>query len=212
MYLPKYFKEERVAVLHELIRARPFATLVTTGPNGLDASHIPMVLDAREGALGILRGHLAKGNPQWKEYAAGSPALAIFAGAHHYISPSWYPSAEEHGKAVPTWNYAVVHAHGPLRLETGKEALFHHVRSLTDQQESGRTPRWGVEKAPAEFIDGMLGAIVGVEMEIVRLEGKWKMSQNRPPQDHPGVIAGLRREGDEDAEEIARWIEEHPFE
>jgi transcriptional regulator len=207
VYLPNHFKEERVEVLHQLVRSQPFATLVTLGPRGLEASHIPMVLHPQAGALGTLRGHLAKGNPQWRDASPDVQALAIFAGAHHYITPSWYPSAAEHGKAVPTWNYAVVHAHGVLRFVTDKEILLRHVRSLTEQHEAGRRPEWNVGMAPPDFIDGMLGGIVGVEMEIARLEGKWKMSQNRPPADWPGVVSGLRQDGDEDAAEIAKWIE-----
>src|SRR6185437_133830 len=191
MYIPQAFEEERLPVLHELIRSQPFCSFVTMGASGLFASHIPMVLHAVEGSLGVLHGHISRANTQWRDFNPDVQALAIFTGAHHYISPSWYPEKSEHGKVVPTWNYAVVHAYGNLRTIERAEWLSAHLRELTDRHESvGREP-WKVTDAPADFIESMLNGIVGLELTITRLEGKWKMSQNRSERDRKGVIEGL---------------------
>ena len=204
MYIPSHFQEERAEVLHEFIRAHPFATLVTQGPAGMIASHIPLLLDA---SASILRGHLARANPQWKEFEVGVDALVIFNGPHHYISPSWYPSKAEHGKVVPTWNYVAVHAYGRIRIVEDRDRLLDHLRKLTDSQEAGNPDRWRVDDAPADYIEGLTRAIVGVEIEIGRLEGKWKVSQNRPAADRQAVAARLREFGDESALAMAELIE-----
>jgi transcriptional regulator len=191
MYIPRAFVEERLPVLHELIRSQPFCSLVTVGASGLFASHLPMVLHGNQGAWGVLHGHLARANAQWRDFNPEVEALTIFSGAHHYISPSWYPEKSEHGKVVPTWNYAVVHAYGNLRTIEKAEWLSNHLWELTSQRESAAAVPWKVTDAPAEFIESMLKGIVGLELTITRLEGKWKMSQNRSERDRRGVIRGL---------------------
>ena len=194
MYLPKYFAEQRVTVLHALIRAHPLAALVTRGEGGLDASHIPMEIDAQPAPYGTLRGHIAHANSLWRDGTEGDGALAIFRGPDAYVSPDWYPSKREHGKVVPTWNYAVVHAHGALRFIEDRDWLRGLVERLTLRHEGGRPRPWQVDDAPAAFIEQLLGAIVGIEMRVTRLEGKWKASQNRPPADRNGVRDGLAGE------------------
>jgi transcriptional regulator len=194
MYLPRHFEETRPEILHALMRACPLATLVTHSPDGLEANHIPLHLDADAGAHGILRGHVARANPLWK-LAAGAEALAIFHGAEGYISPSWYPTKQEHGKAVPTWNYVVVHARGPLRTIEDADWLRAQIDALTRDHEAGFAHPWSVADAPADYIDSMVSAIVGIEIEITRLEGKWKASQNQPPANRQGAAAGLTARG-----------------
>lgn len=191
MYIPRAFEEKRLPVLHELIRSQPFCSLITMGASGLFASHIPMVLHGDQGSFGILHGHLSRANMQWRDFDPGVEALAIFSGAHHYISPSWYPEKSEHGKVVPTWNYAVVHAYGNLRTIENAEWLSAHLRELTDRQESATPAPWEITDAPADFIESLMKGIVGLELTITRLEGKWKVSQNRSERDRQGVIEGL---------------------
>ena len=207
MYLPAQFEEKRIEVLHELIRTHPLAALVTLGPQGLDANHVPMLLDPEPAPYGTLRFHLSRANPQWKDFSNEAGALAIFSGPEHYITPLWYESTREHGRAVPTWNFVMVHAHGHLALFEG-EALRRHVEELTERHESGFEPPWRVSDAPAGFIDGMLKGIIGVEMTIERLEGKWKVSQNRTDDDRAGVIAGLDEMNTPESIEMARLVEE----
>ncbi len=196
VYNPQHFREERIEILHGLIRARSLATLVTLNLSGLEASHVPLLLDPDPAPRGTLRGHLSRANPQWRDFAADVPALAIFSGPQHYVSPSWYPSKQEHGRVVPTWNYVVVHAYGRLRLIEDEERLRGIVQDLTRTHEAGLERPWKVEDAPKEFVDGQLKAIIGIEIPIERLEGKWKVSQNRPPGDRAGVAAALRALGD----------------
>jgi transcriptional regulator len=196
MYNPPHFQEGRTDVLHQLIREHSLATVVTMGPEGLIANHVPLIFDAEAGALGTLRGHMSRMNPQWRDSLPHVAALAIFQGPSAYITPSWYPSREETGKVVPTYNYVVVHAQGPLRTYEDPELLLRNVRALTELHEAGRAERWSVEDAPADFIRGQLKGIVGIEIPIARLEGKWKVSQNRVPADRQGVIEGLREAGD----------------
>jgi transcriptional regulator len=195
MYLPALFDEKDLTVLHEAIRQSRLVTLVTHGAQGFIASHAPMLLDAAKGPHGTLRGHLARANPQGQERAPGTEALAIFHGPEAYVSPSWYPTKREHGKVVPTWNYVAIHATGPIRFFDDAESLLALVTDLTQKHESSRAEPWAVSDAPADFIQGLLKAIVGFEIEIAKLEGKWKMSQNRPAADKTGVAEGLRREG-----------------
>jgi transcriptional regulator len=195
MYLPCHFAEPRVEVLHEAIRHAGLATLVTTGRDGLDASHVPLLLDHEPGPLGRLVGHVARGNPQWRDTPEASRALAIFLGPHSYVTPSWYPTKRETGKVVPTWNYVAIHAHGTVRFFQEREQLLDVVTRLTDRHERGRPLPWQVTDAPADYLDGMLKGIVGVELTITRLEGKWKASQNRNEVDRRGVEEGLQRDG-----------------
>ncbi len=195
MYLPAHFEENRTDLLHAAIRESGLATLVTVGAAGPFASHVPMLLDANRGKHGTLRGHLARPNPQSKDIVAGQPALAIFLGPDAYISPAWYATKKENGKVVPTWNFVAIHASGPIRFFDDAETLLPLVTELTQKFESKRAEPWAVSDAPADYIQGMLRGIVGFEIEIATLEGKWKMSQNRPAADRTGTVEGLHREG-----------------
>jgi transcriptional regulator len=195
MYIPKHFEERRVEVLHELIRSRPLAALVVLTSNGLDANHIPFQVDPHPTPFGTLRGHIARANPLWRHFSSDIEALAIFQGPGAYISPSWYPTKRETAKVVPTWNYAVVHAYGALRVIEDRVWLRRLVESLTNQHEAERDDSWKVTDAPSDFIEHLLGSIIGIEIPITRLIGKWKVSQNRPIRDKEGVIEGLLQEG-----------------
>lgn len=206
MYRPPVFAEERAKVLHGLMRAHPFATLVTLGPDGLTADHVPMILHADEGGHGILRCHVARPNPVWKGFDAAAGALAIFQGPHHYVSPGWYPSKAEHGKVVPTWNYCVVHVRGQLSVVEDAARLRAHLDALTAMQEAGRAEPWAPSDAPADYIEKMIGGLVGLELRISEMHGKWKMSQNRGEADRAGVRDGLAAEGTEAASEAAKLV------
>jgi transcriptional regulator len=195
MYNPTSFQQTDPEALRDAIRAYPLATLVTAGSTGIAATHLPMLLEGD-----VLRGHVARANPHWQEYAAGSEALAIFTGPQHYITPNWYASKAEHGRVVPTWNYVAVHARGPLTFHHDAEWLRAFVTALTDEHERAGAAPWKVSDAPAEYIDAQLRAIVGVEMRVVSLEGKWKLSQNRPEEDVSAVIEGLG------GHEMAEWM------
>src|SRR5262245_40110580 len=192
MYVPKQFEESRVEVMHELIHAYPLSTLVSLGSGGLRANHIPLEISAEPLPFGTLRGHVARANPIWRDLSADIEALAIFQGPDAYITPAWYPEKQETGKVVPTWNYAVVHAYGSLRVIDDAEWLRSLVGRLTDQHEAAFDKQWRVSDAPQEYIDKLLGAIIGIEMVITKLIGKWKVSQNRRAADQAGVINGLR--------------------
>jgi transcriptional regulator len=198
MYLPSHFREERTPVLHALMRAHPLATLITVDDRGPVANHIPMEIDPGAGELGVLRGHVARGNPLWKTHRSGTEALAVFAGPHAYVTPAHYATKAATGKVVPTWNYAAVHAWGPLQVIDDAAWLRRFVEQLTDRHEAARTngAPWRVDDAPADYIDGLCKAIVGVEIPITRVEGKWKVSQNRPAEDRAGVASGLAESDD----------------
>jgi transcriptional regulator len=185
MYVPDHFREDRPEVLHDAVRRIGFATLVT---QGLDANHLPMLLQD-----GVLRGHVARANPVWK--AGAGEALAIFLGPHAYVSPNWYPSKAETGKVVPTWNYITVHARGAINWVQDADWLRVHVGALSTAHEAGREQPWSVSDAPASYVDGLVRAIVGFELTISKLEGKWKLSQNRDAADQAGVSDGLTRDG-----------------
>jgi transcriptional regulator len=206
MYLPKHFEETRIQILHELIRAHPLGALVTLTPSGLDANHIPFEVDPDPAPFGTLRGHIARANPLWRDFSRDVEALAIFQGPGTYISPSWYPTKRETAKVVPTWNYAVVHAHGALRVIDDRAWLRGFVEKLTNRHEAGRRDPWMVTDAPSDFIETQLGAIVGLEIPITRLLGKWKVSQNRPPHDRDGVVQGLSQEGRQPATAMADLV------
>jgi transcriptional regulator len=196
MYIPKHNTETRVPVMHGLIQAQPFGTLVTMTSAGLFATHLPMVLEMDGSELGVLKGHVARANAQWREFDASVEALAIFAGDHHYISSSWYPlvsgvGAEKTGAEVPTWNYVVVHAYGTLRVIDDPALLLAHLTSLTNIHEAASAEAWSVDAAPDGYIEQQMRGIVGLELPIRRLEGKWKVSQNRNERDRKAVIKGL---------------------
>jgi transcriptional regulator len=197
VYLPPAFREDRLDALHAVIRDAGLATLVSLTDHGLVASHVPLLLDPEPAPYGTLIGHLARPNPQ-ADSRAEPEALAIFHGPEAYITPSWYATKRVTGKVVPTWNYVAVHAYGPLRFFDEPARLLEVVTRLTERHEAPRAAPWAVADAPADFIAGMLRGIVGFEMPITRLEGKRKMSQNRPAEDRAGVVAGLRAEGRED--------------
>jgi transcriptional regulator len=191
MYNPSGFAINDLTELQQQILDTRLAMVVTCGEQGLQASHLPLLFNPEQGPNGTLYGHFARGNPQWKELQDGAEALVIFAGADAYVSPGFYPSKAEHGKAVPTWNYVAVHAYGTAEVFTGADRLLDLVSALTDRHEAGRAHPWKVTDAPADYIDGMLKAIVGFALPIQRLQGKRKLSQNRSTADIAGVREGL---------------------
>jgi transcriptional regulator len=192
MYLPAHFEEKRPEVLHELLRTHPLGLLVTQSAAGLQANSVPFVLDADPaGGPGILRAHVARANPLWHESRGDGESLVVFQGPQAYISPSLYPSKAVHGKVVPTWNYIMVQARGTLRAIEDATWLHAFVTRLTDRHEAPRAKPWAVSDAPADYIETMLGAIVGIEMVLTSLVGKWKVSQNRSAADRAGVARGL---------------------
>ncbi len=205
MYLPPAFVPADTTPLHALMRAAPLATLVVPTAAGLQANPLPLQL--REDAQGwVLAGHVARANPVWQAPATGE-ALAIFSGAQGYVSPGWYPSKAAHGKAVPTWNYATVHAHGSLRWIDDAAWLRQFLEGLTEAHEAGQAHPWRMSDAPEDFIAQMLQAIVGLELRITRLEGKFKLSQNRPAADQQGVLAGLQQQGDAGSAALAQAMQ-----
>jgi transcriptional regulator len=205
MFQPDHFRVDDVPEMHALMRARPFAALISSGSAGLYATHLPTVLK-EEGPWGTIECHLARANPHWKDLAAGGEALMIFQGAEGYITPNWYPTKAQTGKAVPTWNYAMVHAYGQPKVMKEKDWLLRHVTELSAQQERSEPQPWAVSDAPESYIDVMLRGIVGFRFEITRLEGKWKMSQNREMQDRLGVVEGLKARASGDDFEIAETV------
>lgn len=202
MYIPQHHEERRVEVLHALIRSHPLATWVTLAGGELVANQVPFLLDA---SRGLLLAHVARANPVWKT-AADQPSLLVFHGPQTYITPSWYPGKHEHGMAVPTWNYVVVQARGRARVIEDRDWLLAHVSALTDAQEAAQALPWKVSDAPADFITRMLGAIVGIEIPVDSLTGKWKVSQNRNAPDRLGVVAGLMGRDDPQSAEMAALV------
>jgi transcriptional regulator len=206
MYVPEHFRENRTEVMHELIRARPLGAMVVLTANGLEANHTPFEIDPHPLPYGTLRGHVARSNPVWNDFLDMTEALVIFQGAETYISPSWYPTKLETGKVVPTWNYIVVHAYGSLKFIEDKIWLRQFIEDLTDRHESQYAVPWKVSDAPEGFTDRMLERIVGMEIVITRLIGKWKASQNRPAADREGVMRALGDIHDGSAREMAEVI------
>ena len=195
MYVPQHFDETDVSVLHQLIRSHPLGAVITMTATGLDANHIPLVLQADPAPLGTLHGHVSRANPLWREASPSVDALIIFQGPEAYISPSWYPAKQEHGKVVPTWNYVVVHAHGRLRAIDDPAWVRAHVEQLTQTNEAHRNVPWHVTDAPPDFINPLIKGIVGLELTMTRLTGKWKVGQNRSAADRQGAAAALESEG-----------------
>jgi transcriptional regulator len=206
MYTPKHFEEPRTEIMHELMRARPLATLVTLTSNGLDANHIPLHLINTPAPFGTLRGHVARANPLWRDFAKDVEVLAIFHGPDSYITPSWYAAKQETGKVVPTWNYAVVHAYGTLRVIDDASWVRAQLEALTDHNETNFSKPWSVSDAPHEYTEKLIEAIVGFEIVITKMTGKWKVSQNQPAQNQAGVIEGLSNSGVRDAEAMADLV------
>ena len=194
MYNPTAFRVDDPQRLHALMRDHPLATLVTRDAGAPAASHLPLLLVA-DGERVVLRGHVARANPLWRQAGDGCPALAVFHGPQAYVSPGWYPTKRDDPRVVPTWNYAVVHAHGSLRAIDDPGWLHDLVTALTGIHEASRPEPWAVSDAPDDYVAKMLRAVVGLELVVERLEGKWKMSQNRADVDREGVVAGLHAEG-----------------
>lgn len=207
MYLPAHFDQPDPAAIARLAVEYPLAMLVWTGPDGLAAEHLPLLWDrgAADGAHGTLRGHVARANPVWRD-AAGADVMVVFQGPQAYITPSWYPSKAATAKVVPTWNYAVVHAHGRLRAIEDTPRLRVLVGRLTDTHEAARAHRWQVSDAPASYIGQLLRAIVGIEVEVVRVQAKWKVSQNGGAADRAGVAAGLDSLGSDAGRALAALV------
>jgi transcriptional regulator len=206
MYVPSHFEETRVDVLHQLVRDRPLAVLVTHTAAGLEANHVPMEFDPEPAPLGTLRGHVSRANSVWQTVSPAVEALAIFQGPDHYITPAWYATKRDTGKVVPTWNYAVVHAYGSLRIMDDPVWLRALVERLTNRHEAERPEPWRVTDAPADYIAAMVRAIVGIELPITRLVGKWKVSQNKSAPDRAGVADGLQAAGEPDAAAMAELV------
>lgn len=194
MHVPKQFCEDRPEILARAMRDIQFAALVTPAPDGLQVSHVPMVL--KEGADGAwtLDSHVARPNPHWRLAGTGAASVAVFQGPQAYVSPSWYATKREHGKVVPTWNYIAVHAHGALESVEDEAWLLAHVGDLTAANEAGRDHPWSVSDAPVEYVRGLARAIVGLRLSVTRVEGSWKMAQHRSEGDRLGTIAGLDAE------------------
>ena len=206
MYLPDHFAEPRIDLLHQLIGEHPLGTLVTLTADGIEADHLPFELDVEPAPFGTLRGHVARANPVWRRFDRKVEVLIIFGGPQAYISPSWYPSKDSTGEVVPTYNYLAVHGYGEMRPMHDREWLRAFVTRLTHRFESGRAKPWRVSDAPREFIDTQLASIVGLEIPLTKLIGKWKVSQNRPGADRAGVVAGLSERNDENSSALALWV------
>ncbi len=196
MYIPASFKENQPDRLHDLIMKNPLGLLVTHGENGLEASPIPFLLYADEGKQGVLRAHLAKANPHWKSLTGQTECLVVFQGPDGYVTPSWYPSKADTHKAVPTWNYATVQVRGIPRVTEDAAWLRRQLDGLTAFHEKPRPVPWAVSDAPTDYIASQMKAIVGIEIPITHIDGKWKMSQNKDDADRQGVINGMRSDVD----------------
>lgn len=208
MFVPSVFREDRIEVLHRAMRDIAAATLVSQGPDGLIATHVPIELDSSAGENGVLRCHFAKANPHAAVVADGGELLAIFQGPQGYVTPSWYPSKAETGKVVPTWNYVAIHAYGTATPMTDTDTLKGHLARMTAGHEARSAAPWSLDDAPEDFINGMCRAIVGLEIALNRIEGKWKLSQNRSPGDRAGVLAGLRATDDPANARLADLVEQ----
>ncbi len=203
MLTPDIFKESDLDVLHSLIRTHPLGTWITSKNDVLDVNHIPFLLDSTQGEYGVLKGHVARINPVWKRLPTAKESIVTFQGANSYISPSWYPSKKEHGKVVPTWNYIVLHAHGIPRAINDRDWLYQQLDILSNQQEFAHDLAWRVSDAPSDFTDNMIKKIVGIEIPISNIFGKWKSSQNKNTADKEGVISGLG------SNEMASYVAKH---
>nr|WP_315472621.1 FMN-binding negative transcriptional regulator [uncultured Undibacterium sp.] len=205
MYLPTYHEEKDLDVLHTLIQTHPLGTWVSMTDGGLDANHIPFILDKSRGELGVLRAHVARANPIWKMLSSEVPSIVTFQGPQSYITPNWYPSKQIAGKVVPTWNYTVVHAYGTATAIEDRDWILQMVSDLTDRNEAsaalnsvGAAP-WKVADAPEAFIQRLLGAIVGIEIPITAIKGRWKLSQDEAMEDRVGTAKGLSEVGTTDS-------------
>ncbi|MFH7525774.1 MULTISPECIES: FMN-binding negative transcriptional regulator [unclassified Aeromonas] len=195
MYLPPHFSATDPKALHQLILAHPLGALITHGEQGLDANHLPFEFDGEEGEHGILRAHVARNNPLWQEVKDGGEVLVIFKAADGYISPNWYPGKQVHHKQVPTWNYSVVHAHGRIQVRDDARFVRRLLANLTRRHEAGEPAPWKMADAPRDYLEAMVQAVVGIEIEVVRLVGKFKLSQNKDEGDRHGAIQALQAKG-----------------
>lgn len=203
VYQPSHFKQDDLDVLEALVRAHPFATVVSQSEDGLTADHLPMLVQRESGGRLRLEGHVARANPLWRNQR---PVLAIFQGPQGYISPSWYAEKQRTGKVVPTWDYTVVHCHGSLIAREDPQSVLATVRALTSRHEAARPQPWSIDDAPAEYLEQLARAIVAIEIPVQRIEGKWKVSQNRPVDDRSGVADGLEAEGSANARAMAALV------
>ncbi|MEM7774127.1 MAG: FMN-binding negative transcriptional regulator [Pseudomonadota bacterium] len=207
MYVPKHFALDDRGSILALIRSYPFAALVTQPGDGFNVTHIPTVIKPDDGDHGAIECHLSRANPQWRELVEGAPALMIFSGPQAYVTPAWYPAKAEHGKVVPTWNYAVVHAHGRAEAVDDRDWLVRHVAELSDQEEAGNEAPWSTSDAPETYITALSRGIVGVRLVIDQIEAKAKMSQNRPEHDRDGVANGLSSRGRDGDAVVGNWVQ-----
>ncbi len=208
MYQPEHFKLEERASLHEVMRSHPLGQLISAGASGLQANPVPFILHDDEGEHGVLRTHLARPNGQWRDFVGGCDVLVVFQGPQGYVTPSWYVSKKEHGKVVPTWNYVTVQVRGRAVAVQDGQWLVNHVSSMSDQNEQPLEHPWAVSDAPEPFITALTRGIVGVEIAITTITGKFKMSQNRPEADRHGVVEGLAARGADDVSALVRRLGE----
>lgn len=206
MYTPAHFNETRTELLHQLVREHPLGLLVTLGEQGLDANPVPFLLEVDASGQAVLRAHVARANPVWREARTDVDTLVVFQGPQAYISPNWYATKAENGKAVPTWNYITVQARGRLVVRDDSAWLRELVTRLTQGHEAAQPLPWAVSDAPPDYIDAMLRAIVGIEIPLASLQGKWKMSQNHPAINRDGVQQGLRAQGTDQAQAVASAV------
>jgi transcriptional regulator len=199
MYIPSHFEQPNITAMHELIRTRPLSTLVTLSADGINANHIPLHLSESPLPFGTLRGHVARSNPVWRDLESSIEVLAIFHGPDAYISPSWYATKQEAGKVVPTWNYTVAHAYGSLRIIDNADWIRTQLEDLTNHNEAAFPEPWAVSDAPFDYTEKLIESIVGIEIVITRLSGKWKVSQNQSPQNQASIIQGLNNSGQPEA-------------
>jgi transcriptional regulator len=208
MYTPKKFQQHDVTALKELIVAYPFATLMTHSDAGIEAEHIPFILTQVKGR-DVLQGHIAKANPLWKKVKDNAQVLIVFNGPNCYISPNYYPTKKEAGKVVPTWNYVTVHVKGAISFVQDDNWNFNLITNLTNHHEAAQQEPWSIEDAPQEYIARMLPAIVGIEIDITSITGKWKVSQNQPEINKQGMVNALSKEVECDARKIAKLVQTH---
>lgn len=208
MYQPPHFNEDSPLAMQGLIRAFPLGLLITGAQGELVANPIPFILDPEAQEQGVLRCHVARANPQWKVIGEGLDALVVFQGAQHYVHPGWYETKRETGNVVPTWNYAMVQVKGRARVMDDAAWLSRQIRDLTEMMEGAYPKPWAVDDAPAPYIDAQMRGIIGIEIEIAAMMGKWKVSQNRNEADREGVVEGLRKQSDEEAEAMAALVED----
>jgi transcriptional regulator len=207
MYLPKPFEEKRPEILHALLREHPFGALVVMTATGLEANHVPFEIDPDPGPFGTLHCHLSRANQAWHDVVPDTEVLAIFQGPHSYITPSWYPNRHETGKDVPTWNYIVVHARGPMRVIDDPHHVRGHLEKLLARHEAKRPQPWQITDAPADYVAQQIERIIGIEIPLTSLVGKWKLGQNRTLRDRNAMLQGLLEEGRPDATALAAAVQ-----